>query len=103
MRSARSASRSRERVRADHRAKRGRAVPRRRPVSRRVAAVLQRPPTEREVVAGRIAARLDQPVAILGLVALTVWLAEPLIGADRLVTRGLTATWFLIWILFAAE
>lgn len=52
---------------------------------------LQRAPTEREILANQIAQRLDRPVGFLGILALILWLAEPLTKSQPTLTFSSTS------------
>jgi len=62
----------------------------------------ERPLTSREVVAQRIAERLDLPVTILGVATLVLWLTEPVIDPDE-TSPVVDAAWWVIWVIFAIE
>lgn len=61
------------------------------PATMSTARVLQRPPTQRELAAYRIAQRLDRPIATLGVVALALWLIEPTTSSQALL-RAIVGT-----------
>jgi voltage-gated potassium channel len=64
---------------------------------------LQRPPTEREVVANEIAKRLDKPIAVLGVCAFGLWLAEPLTESQELLDSLLDIAVLIILVAFVVE
>lgn len=65
--------------------------------------MLQRPPTERERIAGEIADRLDGPMTALGVIFLLVVLAETITPAGSPVTGPLTALGWALWAVFVFE
>jgi voltage-gated potassium channel len=65
--------------------------------------VLRRAPTERELIADRIARRLDRPVGLLGVVALALWLLEPFVVHRHGLNLLLDLVWSLIAVTFVAE
>lgn len=67
------------------------------------APVLRRPPTERELAAHNIAQRLDRPVGVLGVVALVLWLLEPLAHSRGWAIVAVDALWALIAVAFVVE
>lgn len=67
------------------------------------APVLQRPATERELAAHRIAERLDRPLATLGVGALGLWLAEPLTSSEALLNVIVEVAWVGIALAFLGE
>jgi len=71
------------------------------PVS--TAPVLQRPPTQRELAAYKIALRLDRPIAILGVVALVLWLLEPFASSQIVLDAIVDVVWIGIALAFLGE
>ncbi|MCA1695997.1 MAG: hypothetical protein LC749_15430 [Actinobacteria bacterium] len=67
------------------------------------APVLQRPPTQREIAAYKIAQRLDRPIATLGVVALVLWLLEPFTSSQSLLDTTVEMLWVLIALAFLGE
>lgn len=64
---------------------------------------LQRAPTEREILANQIAQRLDRPVGFLGILALILWLAEPLTKSQPTLTFFIDVAWLGILVVFLVE
>jgi voltage-gated potassium channel len=62
-----------------------------------------REPTEREVAAYRIAQRLDRPIATLGVVALGLWLVEPVTSSKWLLQTLVDVLWIGIALAFLVE
>ncbi len=67
------------------------------------APILQRPPTQRELAAYKIAQRLDRPIATLGVVALGLWLVEPLTSSQALIKTVVDVLWIGIALAFLVE
>lgn len=67
------------------------------------APVLQRPPTQRELAAYKIAQRLDRPIATLGVVALVLWLLEPFTSSQALLRTVVDVVWIGIALAFLVE
>lgn len=67
------------------------------------APVLQRPPTQRELAAYKIAQRLDRPIATLGVVALGLWLLEPFTSSQAFIQAVVDVAWIGIAFAFLIE
>jgi voltage-gated potassium channel len=68
-----------------------------------MATQFERPLTDREVAAERLALRLDRPVAYLGVLALGLWLIEPFTNERDLLTFAVDVTWLCVAIVFVVE
>jgi voltage-gated potassium channel len=58
--------------------------------------------TANEVIAERVVLRLDGPVTVLGVVALLLWLTEP-VTADSLISGLVEVAWLMVWFVFIVE
>jgi voltage-gated potassium channel len=65
--------------------------------------VPQRAPTDRELLANRIAQRLDRPIGLLGVAALGLWLVEPLTQSRGALSFIVDTVWIIIAIAFLVE
>jgi len=65
--------------------------------------ITDRPLTEREVAAERLAQRLDRPVGLLGVFALGLWLVEPVMQERTALTFLVDLVWIGVAVVFVVE